>query len=299
MKTKVFLAWALSVCAAAILFSSGISVTTSQAYPDLGELKGFSITAYYSPGNEARARTIAARCEKAMNYVETLVGFAPKVSLLILNPEHWSQYATFPIYGMAHYSKNERLVIASQDNDLWRSSVPSLDRVPKELADNFRQTYTAADGTLSMMSFFDLLALHELGHGFHEQAGLTMQRLWMQELFCNIMLHAYIAKNEPESLPVLEILPETVVAAGTPGFEFTTLADFEQRYSDMDFKNFGWYQSKLHVAAKRIYDDGGEGAFIKLWAGLKENKEKMTDSQLAEFLRAKVSQEAAKVLTDW
>jgi hypothetical protein len=113
------------------------------------------------------------------------------------------------------------------------------------------------------------------------------------------MLHAYIAENEPEKLPVLEAFPETVIAAGTFGFEFTTLADFEKRYSNMEPRNFAWYQGKLHVAAKRIYDDGGERALIKLWQGLRENKETMTDAQLVDFLKTKVSQEAARVQTDW
>jgi hypothetical protein len=299
MKTKVLMALSLFICAATILSSSRTSNTMYQAYPGLDEITVFSIQAYYSPGNEERARIIAERCEKAINYVNRLVGFRPKVSLFVLNPEHWKKYATFPVYGMAHYSNNERLIIASQDNDLWKSFVPALDRVPKEMADQIKQAYTLGDGTLSMMAFFDLLALHELGHAFHEQAGLTMPRLWIQELFSNLMLHTYIAENEPEKLPVLEIFPEAVVAAGTFGFEFTTLADFEKKYSNMEPRNFAWYQGKLHVAAKRIYDDGGERTFIKLWQGLRENKETMTDAQLAEFLKTKVSQEAARVQTDW
>jgi hypothetical protein len=98
---------------------------------------------------------------------------------------------------------------------------------------------------------------------------------------------------------VLEVFPESVVAAGTLGFEFTALADFEKRYTDMDFGNFAWYQCKLHLAARKIYDDGGAQAFIRLWNGLRENKGKMTDAQLAEFLKAEVGQEAARVLTDW
>jgi len=224
MKTKVLMALTLFICAAAILFSSRISDTMSQAYPGLDELTGFSIQAYYSPGNEERARIIAERCEKAMNYVNRLVGFRPKVSLFVLNPEHWKKYATFPVYGMA---------------------------------DQIKRAYTVGDGTLSMTAFFDLLALHELGHAFHEQAGLTMPRLWIQELFSNLMLHTYIAENEPEKLPVLEIFPETVVAAG------------------------------------------GERALIKLWQGLRENKETMIEAQLADFLKTKVSQEAARVQTDW
>ena len=271
----------------------------SQSYTDLTELTGFSIKAYYSPGNEERAKVIVGRCERTIEYVKELVGFKPKVSLFILNPEHWKKYATFPVYGMPHYPDSERLIIASEDNDFWRSFIPPLDQLPIDLANQISKAYTTSDGTLSMMAFFDLLALHELGHGFHEQGGLTMQRLWMQELFCNIMLHTYIAEKEPTNLPALEVFPEMVVAGGTTGYEFTTLADFEKRYDNMDPRNYGWYQCRLHVAGKNIYNAGGQRTFMKLWKGLKENKEKMTDEQFASFLNKKVSREVAKVQTDW
>jgi len=273
--------------------------TKSQSYSDLNELTGFSIKAFYSPGNEQRAKIIVGRCEKAIKYVSGLTEFTPKVSLFILNPEHWKKYATFPVYGMPHYPDKERLVIASEDNDFWKSFIPPLDQIPVDLATKIKKAYGTADGTLSMMAFFDLLALHELGHGFHEQRGLTMQRLWMQELFCNIMLHTYIAENEPTKLPALETFPEMVVAAGTTGYEFTPLTDFEKRYDNMNPKNYGWYQCRLHVAAKNIYNAGGQKTFVKLWKGLMENKEKMTDEQFALFLDKKVSGQVAKVQTDW
>lgn len=271
----------------------------SQLFTDLTELEGFSIKAYYSPGNEERAKIIVGRCERTIEYVKGLVGFSPKVSLFILNPDHWEKYATFPVYGMPHYPDNEKLIIASEDNDFWRSFIPPLDQLPLDLADNIKKAYTTPDGELSMMAFFDLLALHELGHGFHEQGGLTMQRLWMQELFCNIMLHTYIAENEPTNLPALEVFPEMVVAGGTNGYEFSSLADFEKHYDNMDPRNYGWYQSRLHVAGKNIYNAGGQRAFVRLWEELKENKNKMTDDQFASFLNKNVNEEVAKVQTDW
>jgi len=271
----------------------------AQTYEGLEELEGYSVKVYYSPGNEERAKIVAGRCDKTIKYVNSLVGFSPKVSLFILNQEHWTKYAKFPVYGMPHYLDDERLVIASEDNDFWRSFIPPLEQLPEELAVSIKKAYTTKENNLSMMAFFDLLALHELGHAFHEQGGLTMQRLWMQELFCNIMLHTYIAENEPGNLPALEVFPEMVVAAGTEGYQFTTLPDFEKRYDNMDPKNYGWYQCRLHVASKHIYIAGGSKTFVKLWNVLKSNKDKMTDEHLGTMLNNEVSGETAKVLTDW
>lgn len=287
--------YVLMIIAGLLTFLKG----NAQSYSDLNELTGFSIKAYYSPGNEERARLIVGRCEKTIKYVNELVGFTPTICVLILNPEQWKKYSTLPIYGMPHYQDNGILVIASEDNEFWKSFIPPLDQLPVGLAAKIKAAYTNAGGTLSMMGFFDLLALHELGHGFHRQGGLTMQRFWMQELFCNIMLHTYIAENEPSNLPALEVFPEMIVSAGVSGYRFTSLSDFEKRYNNMDPKNYGWYQCRLHVAGKNIYNAGGRNIFIQLWKGLKENTTEMTDEQFASFLNKKVSSEMAKVQTDW
>ena len=157
-----------------------------------------------------------------------MLGFKPSTNYLYSGPDEWKKYATFPVYGMPHYSDSSRLVIASEDNPFWKSFLPPLDVLPAALAENVKKVYTTNKGNLSAMAFFDLLALHELGHGFHVQGGLKMQRLWMQELFVNIMLHTYIAANEPDLLPALETFPQMVIGAGSSEYKHTSLADFEK-----------------------------------------------------------------------
>jgi len=272
---------------------------TAQTYEELTKLDDFSIDVYFSPGNEERTNIIANRCDSAIKYIKDLIGFEPEVSLLVLNPEHWKKYATFPVYGMPHYLGNKSLVVASDDNDFWRSFLPPLEQLPKELADRIKDTYSLDDGTISMKAFFDLLALHELGHGFHLQAGLKMQRLWMQEFFSNLLLHTYMAENEPENLPAVEVFTEMVVAAGSREYQFTSLTDFEKMYDSMDPKNYGWYQSKLTLAAKNVYNSGGKDILVKLWHALKNNQNEMNDEELAVMLRNEVHEEVAKILTDW
>ncbi|MBX2992829.1 MAG: hypothetical protein KF749_16885 [Bacteroidetes bacterium] len=281
-----------------LLVCSLTRVAAEQPESELRELTGHPFKVYFSPGHEERAGAIATRTTRALNYVGGLAGFFPEVTLYILSPEHWSTYGTFPVYGMAHYDK-ERLIVAAEDNDFWRSFLPPLEQLPADLAKQIKRAYTTESGTLSMRAFFDLLALHELGHAFHSQGGLKMQRLWMQELFCNIMLHTYIAENEPEDLPALEVFPEMVVASGAEGFLFTTLAQFEERYDNMDPRNYGWYQCRLHVAAKHIYEAGGTDAFVRLWHALKEQKEKLGDEEFALFLERNVHARAAQVQTAW
>lgn len=292
-----------------VIFLSLAAHAPEHAHDGLLDLKGHPQRVFYSPGHETRAEQIATQCDRATTYFNEVLGSKPTTSLFILGPDEWSEYGTFPVYGMPHYPNSaqlpeaqgdrDRLVIAAEDNDFWRSFVPSLEQLPPAMAEDVRSAYTSGSGELSMMPFFDLLALHELGHGFHFQAGLNMQRFWMQELLANMMLHTYVAENEPEALPALETLPEMVVRAGSAEYEHTSLADFERLYTGMDAKNYGWYQSRLHVAAKQIYEAGGKEVVSRLWDALKNNEEDLSDAQLIELLETEVHQSVADVVLKW
>lgn len=282
-----------------VLFSTKIP---AQKYEALVALDGYKTKVYFSEGNDERAKVVAARMDNVLDFYNAIIDFEPDVTMLILNPVDWPKFTDFPVYGMAHYMGNKTLVIASENNDFWNSFIPPIDQLPKELADKIKSTYVDESGTLTMQPFFDLLAIHELGHAYHFQAGLNVQRMWMGELFCNIMLHTYIAEKEPEQLPALTIFPQMVIAGGKEGYKYTQLNDIEERYEEIgqNFpKNYGWYQCRWHSAAGNIYDAGGADTFVKLWNAFSSQKEKLDDPEFAEFLSNKIHQRLADVMLKW
>ncbi len=282
-----------------ILFSTKIS---AQKYDALVALDGYKTKVYFSEGNVERANVVAARMDNVLNFYSATIDFEPDVTMLILNPIDWPKFTDFPVYGMAHYMGNKTLVIASENNDFWNSFIPPIDQLPKELADKIKSTYVDENGTLTMQPFFDLLAIHELGHAYHFQAGLNMQRKWMGELFCNILLHTYIAEKEPEQLLALTIFPQMVIAGGKEGYKYTQLNDIEERYDEIGQQhpqNYGWFQCRWHSSAADIYDDGSIATFVKLWEALSEQKEELDDTNFAEFLSNKVHQSVADVMLKW
>lgn len=286
-----------------ISFTQDTAKTSNEAFPLL-ELQGFTQTYYYSPGHKARAKSIAVFLENAGNYFQKELQFHPEIELYILAPQHWKDVAAKPlqdVYGFPHNIDDERLAIAAEDNDLWRSFLPPVDQLPPPLAAEVKNAYGKADGTYSMMPFFDLLALHEMGHSYTAQAGLKMQRNWMSELFVNIMLHTYVAEKQPELLPALETFPNMVVAGGTAEYKFTSLEDFEKLYPTLGMgpKNYGWYQSKLHSAAKDIYNAGGKIVMQQLWAALKKHQEKMSDQEFVKMLEREVHPSVINVYLNW
>jgi hypothetical protein len=139
------------------------------------------------------------------------------------------------------------------------------------------------------MTIFDLIAIHELSHAFLNIAEVSTQRNWLNELFANIMLHTYIAENIPELLPTLTVFPKVMVETfPRERLKYTTLEDFQTKYQEIAQNhpdNYGWYQSRFHYVAGQIYDTGGAELMEKLWTDLLNQKEKLNDQELTDFLK--------------
>ena len=280
-----------------------VSEIQAQSYENLNHLKGHNIEIYYSEGTNEQAVSMATLCDGVISFYGSIIDFEPTVTLLVLSPTDWGKYTHFPVYGMPHYPNKETLVVASEDNDFWKSMLPPLDQLPAGLAQQISDTYVDSNQNLTMRGFFDLLAIHELGHAFHEQGNLTMQRKWIGELFSNMFLHTYIAEKKPELLPALTIFPKMVVTSvNKEDLKYSTLSEFETNYgliANQFPQNYGWYQCQLHTAAGNIYDEAGVSAFQKLGNVLKTNNDPLDDSALAKLLSKMVHESVANVQLKW
>ena len=296
-----FIVAVLLLCNISFAQDSVKRITQSSSFE---KLDGFTQTFYYSPGHKVRATDIALLVESAGTYFQREIGFTPKIQLYILAPQHWKEVAAKPlqdVYGFPHNIDQVSLAIAAEDNDFWRSFLPPVDQLPPTTAAQITKAYGTPGHSYSMMPFFDLLALHEMGHSYTAQAGLKMHRKWMGELFVNIMLHTYVAEKQPGLLPALETFPNMVVDGGTAQFKFTSLEDFEKLYETLGMgpKNYGWYQCKFHSAAKDIYNAGGKKVLKKLWKALKKHQEEMTDEEFITMLKKEVHSSVANVYLEW
>jgi hypothetical protein len=288
------------LCGAALLI---LAITSkAQSYEGLNRLSGYQTSTYYSNGTEVKAKRMANQLDSVLAFYSKHLQFTPTISLLILSPDDWSKFTKFPFYGMPHYN-NKTLIVAAENNVYWKSMLPALDKIPSEYASLVGKAYTGEDGEVTMEKFFDLLAIHELGHAYHNQGGLVMQRRWMGELFPNVLLHTYIAEKEPALLGALTVFPKTVVAiTDTATLKFTSLRELEENYGQMGPnypQNYGWYQCRWHIAAGDIYDRSGILGLQKLWAALKEQREILDDAGLLKMLDEKVDKAVGDVQRNW
>ena len=287
----------LSLCMSLLLLNSA----QAQDYKNLKPLDLSTLQTFYSTGQGSRATAIANQANNANRYYQELLRFKPAVTLLVLAPADWQQHSVIPVYGMPHFTNDKTLIVASTNNDFWKSFLPPIDQLPPHLRTQVEKTYTDS-GQLSMQPFFDLLALHELGHAYHMQAKLNMQRKWMSELFVNILLHTYIAEKDPASLPALTLFPQMVVDAGAKEYKYTSLQSLDEQYDDMPKtqpKNYGWYQCRLHAGAVQIYEREGKLAGVKLWNVLKKTTSRLEDNELLQLLETNGLTSIADLIRNW
>src|SRR6266571_4147194 len=133
----------------------------------------------------------------------------------------------------------------------------------------------------------------EMGHRLHQVGVVRFPRLWLAEFFCNLCLHTYVAEEEPEALDVLEAFPAAVAAVPPEHMAHDDLGTFEQIYDRMPPHNYGWYQCRLHAAAKRVYDAGGPVVLRRLW-----NRFRLSDAELIVALH-ELEPELGRFLTEW
>ena len=276
----------------------------AQSYEGLVKIDGISQKVYFSDGSKNRAMQIAEEVAKAEVYFTKNFTVQPQYTLLILSKTDWQKFAhPNAIYGIPHYLPDGRLVVASENNEFWKRSLPPLETLPKDIVEKIRNVYTDEKGEISLKECFDLLAIHELGHAFQNAAKMNSQRNWMNELLCNILLHTYVAENNPKLLPALTLLPEIMEKNVNPSnLKYTKLEDFETYYNEIAQKhpdNYGWYQCKFHNAAAQIYNSGGADAMKQLWTLLLDEKTKLSEEQLNQRLSRKAPKAVNDLITNW
>lgn len=117
--------------------------------------------------------------------------------------------------------------MAGQDSELWKMIVPPMEYLPPDKA-HYAQGLLPSEwfGQRSLVDGF-LLPVHEVGHLCIDQTVNTfdfhLPRRWVIELFCNLCLHAYVAKEEPAEMERLSTSPEAVTALGYRHLEHINL----------------------------------------------------------------------------
>jgi hypothetical protein len=278
---------------------------SSQTYPDLNYSETGNINLFYTENADDDAQFIAMITHEAnLFFANTFGDLGIEVNLLVLNPIDWKKYAIQgAIYGMPHFKPSENsIIVAAEDNPFWKAQLPDVNNIKAPHKDLLKLTYTMQDGSMSARNFFDLLAIHELAHLWSQRGKRTIQRLWLEEMFCNLALHTFIEEERSEWFGALTALPSYHALNDEVKMKYTTLESFEADYYKIGLEaphNYGWYQYRFHHAARLIYTEGGKEVIKKLWDFLGKYKDKLSDEELKDKLAKEVHPYFKTLLEEW
>ena len=233
---------------------------------------------FASAGLEERAKAVGVIASDSYDYLAGLLGFRPEVQVLVVSEADWAKVSETPLYGLPNAS-NGTLVVAGTEAPFWSSFIEMAG--PDGHAD-LAAVYGASDGSIRLGSFMDLIAVHEVAHVFHE-GSQHFPRLWLQELFANLCLHAWVAERSPDQLATLLTMPRLGAKAPPEAFDYRTRDDFERLYSNVGGPNYVWFQFRLQMEAAALYDRAGSAAVRRLFEAFR-----LDDAALARKLDAEV-----------
>jgi hypothetical protein len=250
----------------------------------LVEVRG-GLPTFASAGVEARAEAIGRIAADSYEYLAGLLGFRPEAQVLVVNEADWPNATQTPIYGLPN-AWNGTLVVAGTEAPLWSSFAEMVAEGDRA---EFEAAYGTPDGSIRLGPFMDLVAVHEVAHIFH-QGTQHFPRLWLQELFANLCLHAWVADRSPADLETLTTMPRLGCKAPAASWAHSSREDFELFYTDMGGPNYVWYQFRLQVEAGALYDRAGTGVVRRLFdvfklddAALARRLAEDVDPRLAAF----------------
>jgi hypothetical protein len=125
--------------------------------------------------------------------------------------------------------------------------------------------------------FFDLFTVHELAHAFELQSAAVLPTLWLKELFANLALYMFVATQRPSELSNLTTFPRALTKVGAFNVlirmrGYTSLDDFDRHSpagnarAPMSNENAVWYQMRLLLLARDLFEHDGARALEHLWA---------------------------------
>jgi hypothetical protein len=199
---------------------------------DFDTLKG-RVPILYSQGYIVRATAIQSMMEHcALFYEKKFPDIRFDFEVFLLNHNDWRQsnIGEYSPYGMPDAEPLINKIFMGTDK--------------KAVGELFGETDNLPD---SMLSDFDCIGLHELGHIFLERYNHTyLYKMWVDEFLASYFAICFFEryKNYPQ-------LPQVGEYSYTP--KYKTLADFERLYTNVGARNYGWYQGQFQNLGYALY----------------------------------------------
>lgn len=219
----------------------------------LQRIEGDPVTLHFSPDYHPRAQRVGKLVEEAHHFLTEWLGVEAHTTVSLLRRENWRHLRRAP-YGYPHSSPDHSTIF-----------VPAT--YPPPWIDRSRALYEAAPERLQrkvcgeedelrrqIAAFYDLVAVHELGHLFIHHLKLALGTKWLTELIANLFATAFFVERRPELAECWLAWADIQSSQDVP---FQSLEAYEANYSSLSFANASYYQGRFNRHALRLWQQHG------------------------------------------
>ncbi|MFD1014884.1 hypothetical protein [Winogradskyella rapida] len=261
----------------------------------------YSFKTFVSNDTLKRSDQTLENLNLAKHYFDALFETYLDFVVVLIENKLWEKHAYFPPPGMPQAIKGN-IILGLGKSLLSQTVERALLEVPKA---HWSTLTTVYGDPLDLDLFYrDILSIHELVHLYQFKNGTQPQRKWLQELFANMGMYAFVKAESKALYPLMDTYPNFVLKSGARMATYRTLNDFEDKYvQELSPQNYEWFQMQFYKQAQTIIDENGPSILVDLLNFLVETDlsqtEQLTDAALLTALDAKVGESVANVMRHW
>lgn len=187
---------------------------------------------FYSKGFDMRAKALQHLVLSCVRFYEMkFSGKKFKMSIYVLNESDWKKPPFGVPYGLPDYLPQNKLeIIGADKNALAHISGKPDDPVKSD----------------SIVSGYDYVALHELGHYFFITLNNLRTEKWLDEFLASYFMICYVRENNIDFDLKNFFMPEG-------DQKHKTLQDFDKLYDGVGPANYDWYQKQFLQLGLQLY----------------------------------------------
>lgn len=222
---------------------------------DLNSIDGH-IETYYPAEYEDRAIANVNLLSKSTGFFKENFGVDQTFSIAVIDSVHWEKVTSVP-FGLPFVSGPPYVVCipAGSENILSNTIAAAIDGY--ELNAQYGMTNKEI-----VDLFVSLIGFHELGHIYAHSYGATFPNKWTFEFAATYFAYFYLDQNFVKERDTWIDVSKIIIKESKP--QYTSLKDFEMKYTGVGIQNYAWYQVVFLLQAEKVYKIQGKAFLTEL-----------------------------------
>jgi hypothetical protein len=255
----------------------------------LATIGGFPFAVRTSAGARCAATRIAHRAQATHDFLQRVLGVAPRLSLRVLDRADWLRYAEDDWYGTPHVARNGDLVVGSEPADEWEDVG---DYVARRLPSRELERLVAVHGAgannrraPALGALAEAMVIQQVARLLTAQRRVVFPSRWLEQAFASYVLIAVLGDTDPLGLRLVGSLAE---ACRRLGGGLPTLAEFERGLGAADAISKTLAEVAIARCVYHVYARWDTPPLVELFNGARASTDPDADWELGRMLDRRI-----------